>query len=496
MSVADHGGLLVEGLEWLQARVYDPASRGFLSTDPLEPALGTTGWGNPYAFAGNDPRNASDPWGLAPVSDADLQAYRDSNNGSLRNAASAATTWVKDNWEYIAAGALIVGGVLVMATGVGGPIGAAMIGGALMSGGLSAGMQKHQNGSVDWGQVGVDAAIGGVAGLAGGGAGVAVARSAARSSMNCLGRNVLTGAAAGAADGGVSGGLSYATSGGPLTPSGFAQATLGGAALGGATGGAAGGVFTRVSGSACFVAGTQVLMADGTSKAIEDVAVGDEVRAADPETDEVVSRRVLDTYVTPDVATYAVETSGGTVVSTAEHPFWVDGKGWVPVRALVPGDKLVDADGVRVELLSVTATGETATVHNFNVDGLHTYHVLVGDDWVRVHNKCGDPLPRNSLGQFTTGAGGESAAAAAGRSAHTNYADALGHGWDVNTALPGTRLRPDAWSMDQRVIRELKPDTPSGMAQGRRQLAGYVDHMRAVTGDDSWTGVLDLYKAG
>jgi hypothetical protein len=314
--------------------------------------------------------------------------------------------------------------------------------------------------------------------------------------MNCLGRNVLTGAAAGAADGGVSGGLSYATSGGPLTPSGFAQATLGGAAFAGVTGGAAGGVLTKVSGSACFVAGTQVLMADGTSKAIEDVAVGDEVRAADPDTDEVVGRRVLDTYVTDGVETYEVATSGGTVVSTAEHPFWVDGKGWVPVRALVPGDKLVDADGVRVELLSVTATGGTATVHNVNVDGLHTYHVRVGGDWVRVHNKCGDPLPRNSLGQFTTGAGGESAAAAAGRSAHTNYADALGHGWDVNTALPGTRLRPDAWSMDQKVIRELKPDTPSGMAQGRRQLAGYVDHMRAVTGDDSWTGVLDLYKAG
>ena len=147
-------------------------------------------------------------------------------------------------------------------------------------------------------------------------------------------------------------------------------------------------MLTRVSGSACFVAGTQVLMADGTSKAIEDVAVGDEVRAADPETDEVVSRRVLDTYVTPDVATYAVETSGGTVVSTAEHPFWVDGKGWVPVRALLPGDKLVDADGVRVELASVTATGETATVHNFHVEGLHSYHVRAGDGWVRVHNDC------------------------------------------------------------------------------------------------------------
>ncbi len=83
------------------------------------------------------------------MTDAELQGYRDSDNGSLRNVASAGTHWVNDNWEYIAAGALVVGGVAVMATGVGGPIGAATIGGALMSGGLSAGAQEHQNGSVD-----------------------------------------------------------------------------------------------------------------------------------------------------------------------------------------------------------------------------------------------------------------------------------------------------------------------------------------------------------
>ena len=388
VAVGQQGGLLVDGLEWMHNRVYDPASRGFLSVDPLEPALGATGWGNPYAFAGNDPRNASDPWGLAPVSDADLQAYRDSNNGSLRNAASAATSWVKDNWEYIAAGALIVGGVAVMCTGIGGPIGAAMIGGALMSGGLSAGMQKHETGSVDWGKVGVDAAIGGVAGLAGGGAGVAVARTAARSSLNCLGRNMLTGAVAGAADGSVSGGLSYATSGQPVTAAGLARATLSGGGQGLVGGAATAGVLTKVSGSACFVAGTQVLLGDGTSASIEDLAVGDEVQAADPGTGAVLAREVVDTYVTPDVETYAVETSTGTVVSTAEHPFWVDGRGWVPVRDLAPGDKLVDADGVRVELVSVTATGQTATVYNIHVEGLHTYHVRAGDDWIRVHNSC------------------------------------------------------------------------------------------------------------
>ena len=55
--------------------------------------------------------------------------------------------------------------------------------------------------------------------------------------------------------------------------------------------------------------------------------------------------------------------------------------------------------------------------------------------------------PRNALGQFTSGAGGESAATAAGRSAHASYPNTLG--WsstdDVafNQAMRGTNLRPE-----------------------------------------------------
>lgn len=65
---------------------------------------------------------------------------------------------------------------------------------------------------------GWDRAVGGVAGMAG--AGVAAARAGARTGMSCLGRNVMTGAAAGAAGGGVSGGMSYATSGQQMTAAG------------------------------------------------------------------------------------------------------------------------------------------------------------------------------------------------------------------------------------------------------------------------------------
>lgn len=47
------------GLVYLRARVYDPATAQFLSSDPLKAITG-----EPYAYAGDNPLNASDPTGL------------------------------------------------------------------------------------------------------------------------------------------------------------------------------------------------------------------------------------------------------------------------------------------------------------------------------------------------------------------------------------------------------------------------------------------------
>lgn len=154
---------VVAGIELMGARGYDPATASFLSVDPLAPVAGAVWGSNPYSFAGNNPVMMSDPWGLRPATDADLVAYREANQGFLADAGD----WVADNWEYVVAGAMVVAGGVLMATGVGGPVGAMLI-----SGGFSMGMQKVTTGSVDPLQLAMDMVPGGVIvqGLAGAGA--------------------------------------------------------------------------------------------------------------------------------------------------------------------------------------------------------------------------------------------------------------------------------------------------------------------------------------
>jgi len=231
VSLTAGGGLSVAGLEWLGARVYDPVARGFLSTDPLSPVLGAAWAGNPYSYAGNDPMHAVDPLGLRPATDADLQSYRDANQGVI----GAAKNWWDDNWEYVVAGVAIVGGVALMATGIGGPAGiAAMaLAGGLMSGGMSVASQKATNGNVDWGTVGKDALIGTATGALGAGTGAALAAKMGTG----LAARATTGAASGMVEGGATGAANYATSPGPHSVNGFVQATATQATIGALSGG-------------------------------------------------------------------------------------------------------------------------------------------------------------------------------------------------------------------------------------------------------------------
>ncbi|WP_181024593.1 hypothetical protein [Rathayibacter rathayi] len=164
--------------------------------------------------------HALDPAGLSPVTDAQPQAYRDGHNGAF----AAAGDWMTQNWEYIAGGAMVVAGGVLMATGVGGPIGAGLIGA-----GIDVIIQKATTGSVNWAQTALTAVTGGL------GSSMTAARLGA-AGISGLKAAVASEAASGAASGAAGDAYAYATAPGPHTLDGFLQASGGGALAGAAMG--------------------------------------------------------------------------------------------------------------------------------------------------------------------------------------------------------------------------------------------------------------------
>ncbi|WP_079100748.1 polymorphic toxin-type HINT domain-containing protein [Streptomyces sp. Root55] len=141
-----------------------------------------------------------------------------------------------------------------------------------------------------------------------------------------------------------------------------------------------------------FTPGTEVVMADGTTRAIEDVRIGDEVLATDPATGRTVARKVT-AEITGDglkdlvTVTLTVDGEPVQVTATDGHPFWVPGLDrWVDAGELTAGQKLRTAAGKSVRITDVAHIRQPATVHNLTVADLHTYYVLAGETPVLVHN--------------------------------------------------------------------------------------------------------------
>ena len=81
--------------------------------------------------------------------------------------------------------------------------------------------------------------------------------------------------------------------------------------------------------------------------------------------------------------------NGEEIVTTVDHPFYVQGRGFVEAGKLLVGDKLLDVNGnvLLVENFDVELTDDSVKVYNFQVEDYHTYHV--SGFGVLVHNAGG-----------------------------------------------------------------------------------------------------------
>jgi RHS repeat-associated protein len=258
------------------------------------------------------------------------------------------------------------------------------------------------------------------------------------------------GAAAGAADYGIScgvtksgcswGGLASATAGGAETGALIgAVGGAGGAALRRSGGAPAAGVRENGAAAGChsFVGGTAVLMADGSTKPISQVKVGDRVVNAVPGSTATQAHTVGQVIVTATdhdfvdvtvkattagrlksaasrvgkavvgvvaaaVAVSALATPAAaattdgatgttsTLTTTFHHPFYdITQAAFVDAQNLKPGDELQTTNGATTTITGVRRYHSATVTYDLTINDLHTYYVDAGTTPVLVHN-CGN----------------------------------------------------------------------------------------------------------
>lgn len=135
----------------------------------------------------------------------------------------------------------------------------------------------------------------------------------------------------------------------------------------------------------CFIEGTQITLADGSYKNIEDVIIGEKVLTYNESTETLEPGIVGDLKTHTVLSTIKIETvEGVTIHTTPEHPFYVRDLGWVEAGYLVAGHELKKDDTTRVSISKVEKIDTETKVYNLlSVSDNHNFFA----NNILVHNK-------------------------------------------------------------------------------------------------------------
>src|SRR5262249_27670933 len=149
-----------------------------------------------------------------------------------------------------------------------------------------------------------------------------------------------------------------------------------------------------------FDPATPVLMADGTTRAIKGIKVGDKVTATDPTTGKTAAKPVTQLHINLDrdltdltlspippaalrsllsPTTTTVRRPAQVLHTTAHHPFWHQtSRKWTNAGNLAPGHKLVGPEGQTVYIVHVDNYAGAREMRNLTVADIHTYYAIAG----------------------------------------------------------------------------------------------------------------------
>jgi large repetitive protein len=317
---------------------------------------------------------------------------------NIKDGYHATTKFVADHKAQILEVAAVV--VTIAATMTLGPVGGILVGVAVNVAKDAAMGNIHS--IADLGTSVLTGAVSGAIGAATGGLGGAIGGRLAGAAAAKFGANLFGRVASGALAGGISGGLADAGYQAITKGSVDWRQTAVAAGFGAVTGAIGGGLAKPASQSkaqslrSChsFDPATRVLMADGSTKQIKHVKIGDKVVATNPAsgTTEAKPVTVLHRNNDGDLADVSVadaKTGKTTVLHTTwHHPFWnATTDQWTDAADLKAGDRLRNADAETAQLVTAVRiwTG-LKWMNDLTVADTHTYYVLAGTGSILVHN--------------------------------------------------------------------------------------------------------------
>ena len=134
----------------------------------------------------------------------------------------------------------------------------------------------------------------------------------------------------------------------------------------------------------CFKAGTKILAKEGL-RPIEQFVAGDSVYSYNLDKGIIELSIVTKSFKRETQEIYELTTNDQKIYVTAEHPFYVEGKGWLKVKDLQNGYELKTKVNTKESVLSIICYQRQETVYNIEVEGNHNYFIT--DSSILVHNK-------------------------------------------------------------------------------------------------------------
>jgi hypothetical protein len=160
-------------------------------------------------------------------------------------------------------------------------------------------------------------------------------------------------------------------------------------------------VVHNLIGGSCFIAGTKVLMADGTEKNIEEIVEGDEVLSFNEETSTTEVKKVigLKQPIHNDLVKYHFANQT-YVVSTHDHPFYVNDLELASFRPDLTNERYSigkEVGKIKVgDLVNLPTNGSKTAIREIELlpeEDVQTYIITVEDNHnfyannILVHNK-------------------------------------------------------------------------------------------------------------